>query len=95
MPPVFDTYASIRRLIEAGMPEPQAAAIVKEQVQLIADTLATKDDLKELGLTFDQLKADFRVMRTEMQAMESRITARLSGLMIALTAALAAVIKIF
>lgn len=92
MPPVYDTYASVRRLMEAGMPESQAAAIVREQVQLIADTLATKDDLKALEGKF---ASDFAIMRAEMHAMESRITSRLSGLMIALSAALAAVIKLF
>lgn len=141
-PPTYDTHASVLRLTAAGMPEPQAASIVNEQVQLLAETIATKDDVRdvrqdikalELRIAgelrdmrqdfkaldlrmagelrdvrqdmkthdlqfeseFTKVRADISVLRADMQAMESRITAKLGGLMIALVGALAAVIRFF
>lgn len=110
------------------MPEDQAVAIVNEQLQLIADTLATKDDLRALeqrllddigklrsevrselaevrsevrsemaGLRTEMaaLHGEVGILRADMQAMESRLTGRLGGLMIGLAAALTAVIAAF
>ena len=44
----FDTHAFIKRLIAAGMPEPQAEALAEEQAKLIETQLATKGDLELL-----------------------------------------------
>ena len=44
----FDTHKYVKRLTNAGMPEPQAEVIADEQRSLIEDQLATKRDLKEL-----------------------------------------------
>ena len=46
--PVYDTHAAIRRLTDAGMPEPHAEAVVREQTHLIEHNLATKFDIEVL-----------------------------------------------
>ncbi len=47
---VFDTRAIVKELAEAGMPEKQAEVLARSQATLINETLATKQDLKELEL---------------------------------------------
>ena len=47
---MFDTYAFVKQLIEAGMPEEQAEVLARSQTTLIEEKLATKEDLKELEL---------------------------------------------
>ena len=47
---VFDTHAFVKELAEAGMPEKQAEVLARAQATLINETLATKQDLKELEL---------------------------------------------
>ena len=47
---VFDTHAFVKELAEAGMPEKQAVVLARWQATLINETLATKQDLKELEL---------------------------------------------
>ncbi len=47
---VFDTRAIVKELAEAGMPEKQADVLARSQATLINETLATKQDLKELEL---------------------------------------------
>ena len=76
----FDTYAAVKKLREAGMPEPQAeaqAALLAEALaaaleQFKADMrlheLATKGDLKELELKLDARSAELR------QELETRLT---------------------
>jgi hypothetical protein len=46
----FDTHRFIKRLADAGMPEPQAEILAEEQAQLIGERLATKDDLERMEL---------------------------------------------
>ena len=47
---MFDTYAFVKELTGAGMPEPQAEVLARSQAQLIDEKLATKEDLKQLEL---------------------------------------------
>ena len=47
---VFDTHAFVKELAEAGMPENQAEVLARSQATLINETLATKQDLRELEL---------------------------------------------
>lgn len=47
---MFDTYAFVKELTEAGMPERQAEVLARSQAILIEEKLATKRDLKELEL---------------------------------------------
>ena len=56
---MFDTHAFVKELTEAGMPEPQAEVLARNQATLIDEKLATKQDLKrelrelELRLTYN------------------------------------------
>lgn len=43
----FDSHAFVKRLIVAGMPEPQAEVLAEEQSRLIESDLPTKRDLRE------------------------------------------------
>ena len=45
----FDTHAFVKRLTAVGMPEAQAEVLAEEQVRLIDERLATKEDITKLG----------------------------------------------
>ena len=47
---VFDTHAFVKKLTDAGMPEPQAEVLARTHAKLIDEKLATKQDLKALEL---------------------------------------------
>ena len=64
----FDTHAFIKRLTAVGMPEPQAEALADEQVRLIDDRLATKEDIAKLGAEIARLEA---ATRTDIARLES------------------------
>lgn len=98
MPPsIYDTHASVKRLTEAGMSEPQAGAIVTELVQLMANTLATKDDLQTTKDVITRLESTmehrFELMHAEMRLENERQLKRLTGVMATLMAVFAAAIK--
>ena len=42
---IFDTHAAIEKLVESGMPKPQATTVVGIQAGLVEDRLATKTDI--------------------------------------------------
>jgi len=62
---VYDTHAAVRRLAAAGMPEPHAEAVVREQVHLIEHNLATRADIETLR---QETKADIEKLRLETKA---------------------------
>lgn len=91
MPPsIYDTHASVKRLTESGLPEPHAGAIVTELVQLMANTLATKDDVKQLET---KMEHRFELLQAEMRLENERQLKRLTGVMATLLAVFAGVIK--
>ena len=47
---IFDTHAFVKELTNAGMPEPQAEVLARNQAKSIDEKLATKHDLKALEL---------------------------------------------
>jgi len=61
--PVYDTHAAVRRLTEAGIPEPQAEAVVREQTHILEHNLATKADIETLR---QETKAGIGVAKTEL-----------------------------
>jgi len=69
---VYDTHAAVRRLAAAGMPEPHAEAVVREQVHLIEHNLATKADIAAVQADIEKLrlesKADTEKLRQETKA---------------------------
>ena len=104
----FDTHTFVKHLTRAGMDEQQAEALVEFQVQLINDSLATKQDIEEvkrdieaLRLTTEQsiealrleTKKDIAALKTDMQKMELRLTLRLGSVTIAAVGVFATLIK--
>jgi DNA-binding transcriptional MerR regulator len=88
----FDTHKFIRKLKDAGFEEKQAEAVADafRDAQTGTETV-TKHDLKELELS---LKAEMQTLRSDMQAMEYRMTIKLGGMMAASVAVVAALIKL-
>lgn len=85
---VFDTHAFVKELAEAGMPEKQAEVLARSQATLINETLATKQDLKELEAR----------LRRDMQKLELRLkhdlTIRLGSMMVVAIGVVAALVKL-
>ena len=77
---VFDTHQAIQNLKEAGVAETQAEAMVALVGSAFGENVATKADVQRLE---QKLEYEIRSVRSDMQAMEQRITLKLGGLMIA------------
>ena len=75
---VFDTHAFVKELAEAGMPEKQAEVLARSQATLINETLATKQDLKELEL---RLKHDLTLRLGSMMVVAIGVVAALVKLL--------------
>jgi hypothetical protein len=65
MSSIYDSRAFVKRLTEAGMPEQQADTLASENLLLIAEHLATKEDLRALETG---LQNSITQLRTEMNA---------------------------
>ena len=61
--PLIDTLTLKTDLLEGGMPEPQAAAIVKALAQADTSQLATKADLADLRTEIEALRGDIKMLR--------------------------------
>ena len=77
---LFDTHKAVKELQEAGFDEPQAEAVVATVGTALLGNVATKQDINGL--------------RSEMQAMELRITLRMGGLIVAGVALIIALDKL-
>jgi hypothetical protein len=76
MATIYDSRAFVMKLVETGMPEGQADTLASENLVLIAEHLATKDEFKaafaqvatkeELLATKDELHAEITALRAEM-----------------------------
>ena len=91
----FDTHAYVKRLVGAGMPEPQAEVIAEEQRSLIANDLATKRDIAEIKRGVKEMET--RLTR-DMKEMEIRLrhdlTIRMGGMMVTAVIVAAALVKL-
>ena len=76
---VLDTYAFVKRLTAAGMPEAQAEVLADEQVRLIDDRLATKAYLALLATKAD-LSALAAATKADLSALAAATKADLSAL---------------
>ena len=81
---VFDTLQYSKRLQKAGFTEIQAETqveIIKEQVDainnLIDDSLATKQDIKELDLKIESVKAELTL---KIESIKNEIIVKLGGI---------------
>ena len=86
MATLFDTHRAIQNLKEAGVEESQAEAMVAMVGGLIGDNVATKADVQRVEQTVQSLEknmeqrieSESRQHRTELNALEQRITLRLT-----------------
>ena len=72
---LFDTHRAIQNLKEAGVAEAQAEAMVAMVGGLIGDNVATKADVQRVE---QRIESESRQHRTELNALEQRITLRLT-----------------
>ena len=103
---VFDTLAYARQLRDAGFSDEQAEAQARALASAMTDTLATKQDLRELEARFDnrlselekRIEIRFREQHAQMHGdladLERRMTLRLGGIMVAVTGIAAALIEL-
>ncbi len=92
---LFDTHKAVKDLQEAGFDEAQAEAVVATVGTAIIGNVATKQDVVEAR---NASKSDIQTLgsglRSEMQAMELRITLRMGGLIVAGVALIIALDKL-
>ena len=81
----FDTLAYAKKLIAAGVPAQQAEVQAETFAEIIADRIATKQDLKEMEFA----------MKRDMKEMEQRIIIKLGAMIAASIAIIAALVKLF
>jgi hypothetical protein len=76
----FDTHAFVKRLVAAGMPEPQAEVLADQQSRLIDEKLATKADLAELdrNLRAEIAKTE-AALRAGIRETELRLDAKIES----------------
>ena len=92
---LFDTHKAVKDLQEAGFDEAQAEAVVATVGTAIIGNVATKQDVADAR---NASKSDIQTLgtdlRSEMQAMELRITLRMGGLIVAGVALIIALDKL-
>ena len=92
---LFDTHKAVKDLQEAGFDEAQAEAVVATVGTAIIGNVATKQDVVEAR---NASRSDIQTLgsglRSEMQAMELRITLRMGGLIVAGVALIIALDKL-
>lgn len=64
MSQLIDTHSAVKALVEEGMPERQAEAIVFFQARLFDERIATRDGLHAVRT---ELKSDIDTLRTELK----------------------------
>jgi len=90
-PPLFDRLRYIDRLTAAGIAEDQARAHADAMQDALREGVATKNDINDLRTA---MKSDFAAVRSELQAVEYRLTVR-GGLVAAAVVAILASLKFF
>ncbi len=98
----FDTHAFVKKLRDAGVPEPQAEIQVEAIAAIIEARMATKQDLElqkvEIQRDITELKRDIKeldvTLETRIKELEMRLLIRLGGILFAGIGALAILIKL-
>ena len=81
---MYDTHAGVKHLTEAGMPKPQAEAVIQETAQSLADRLVSREEfLNEL-----------RLLREEARTREYRMVVEILAGMAALLGVFAAIVRL-
>ncbi|HEX9964920.1 MAG TPA: hypothetical protein VGB04_08035 [Allosphingosinicella sp.] len=97
----FDTLAFAKRLAAAGMASRQAQALAEALNDIVFDTLATKNDLRELEVatkaSLKELelatKASLKELEAGLKELEHRLTHSLTARMGAMSAAIIAILS--
>ena len=58
---IFDTHHFIKRMTDAGFTPTQAEALSDEQIKLINNNLATKQDVVQIRQDIEKLKLDIEL----------------------------------
>jgi len=96
---LFDTLEYARRLRQAGLSEQQAEGHAQALAAVMTDSIATKQDLRELELRIDarfsQQEAVFDArLDARLADLERRLTLRMGGIMVAGIGAVSALVKL-
>ena len=75
----LDTHKAVKMLQQAGFGEGQAEAVVTTVSDALNETVATKADLLTLEAG---LRSELQEVRSEMRALEQRMTIKLGGLLV-------------
>ena len=81
---LFDTHAHVRALTTAGMPEPQAEAVVRLQVDVLQRHIVTKADAAAIRrdiadqrtwseTEFGTLKTDVAILKTDVAILKTDV----------------------
>ena len=102
----FDTLTYARRLREVGVPQEQAEAHAEALAAAVTETLATKQDLRELATkqylaatnrdlaaVMQELRELTATTKQDMRELELRLTVRLGGMIGVSVAAVAALVR--
>lgn len=81
----FDTYAFVKHLTASGFSEQQAEALAQEQLRLVEDKLATKQDLFTLRKNLEH----------DLKELEMRMIIKLGAMLVVAMSILATVMKVF
>lgn len=84
----FDTHAFVKRLVAAGVPEPQAEVHADALAELIDNQLATKRDLEAL-----EKRLDGKLKTLELR-LKHDLTLRFGGMLAAAVAVLAVLMPV-
>lgn len=91
----LNTLEYADKLINAGVPEAQARAQANLLGEIISDNLATKENIKELDLKIETVRADLKrdikeletKMEMKIETMGSKLTLHIVGYLAAIMAA--------
>ena len=64
---LLDTHEAINELAKAGMPESQAAVLMRQQVKLLEGGLAAKSDVEDVRI---DLEAEFKAVKADLDAVK-------------------------
>ena len=73
----FDTHKFIKHLTAHGFSEEQAEALAEEQINLLNDNLATKEDIAKIE---SNLQVELSKIKLEMTNIESNLKLEMSNL---------------
>ena len=89
------TLEYARRLRQAGFSEQQAEGQARALAAVMTDTLATKQDLRELEHRIDaRFAQQDAVFDARLADLERRLTLRMGGIMVASVGVVSALVKI-